>query len=1420
MKYKGTYNWINTDNIFFLPKRLVFDNAEKPTDKPTTEAAPKREETVEVRRKQALADVDEIYDRGEYSTYNFRALPEEYKNNMRSNFEQWIRGKLSEYDKEGAAGIDVKEYEQFKASLEKKVTGVLNRLVQIKENRKAEAKQEELSAKEAQDRQNRLREAGALNIIDDNNLESMDGLFTEMLAFQEDFRLEAESFGKLSGAFSKAKDSVDNANKSHHTGLGAVKEYAQNLLADDPSLKIWIDDLPEVKVAKEAKDNAIKDFKQKLAAMKKNQKDRQARGKKLNSAPERIRVKTQKDYSERRVDLEKNKTEKEDKKKEVDERITTIKNSRDNMSVLISAVEQKKGDIEGKQRTLSEKATEFNNNSKEAGTYENVLTGAVKTLRDAIDHTPEPQKSELVKKLRGLLESQDKAKKTTEQYREAGHLTNQQVLSLEGGQGGRLDTDLMLGDLNVRFGTIDQALLASQLAHATLDSQITNLGLNLSQLNTQEQLELDAITKMDTSVADMVIEIDTSNFELVRQGEEYLEMLESMHARGPGSLDAIGATLSGIPGFDKAYDSVGGGLSSAWGFISKTPVIGDAIEIVGYMGEGWSKGIEWIGSGLGWIGDKLHLQDAWDWMSDASKHLEKIGASDSFISYLGGGVGTVIEVFAGVTEGAKDLVKALGMLVAHPFDTIVGLKHIVNHPGILVEGLIHMDKWDKESPSKIIGRALLDIGATLLGGGATAKGAKAASTKLGSLLAASGGRLSIRILGATIAEGVQVFGVTFAKDIYSLLAGIVKAPGQIARWTGSSAIGVANLSKKGANAVIDAVVDAARKRAGGAKKAGKAGEEATTGIAKSGEKVGNVVEDSVTVPRENTKPKTGDEGTVVERNVDHSNTVVEDVSVKPVDDLLDSTNVTVKPEPVKTPNQGTATVVDRGQRLLERGRYEVGSRYRSAARSVNRGLSSARKTYEATMTTINESINSLRRPSRMQKIERNLSKNQKLSDHLVTIKLSFENMMDALRKRTDSRLDQDIIVLNKNPDLPPEIMYDIAVGNGGEFRDALTDQTVRYYKGEKINGGSANEIDDAYYVLLDNSGGFTNGPKLNNAVIRKPLLEYEAITKMDEATYRYATNIEGNDRLLRPLFVGENGLTIVPKIKPVEGLGNAISLDEIAQRVRPDEACLLYAEGLESLSVIHRADLGHLGIGALHLDSIFRNMFFGKYKGTTRVMMGDLAIVPVEDLAYFSLTSTMKGLLQRSDWKNTFPASSRIFFTNRKLNIGGQMLDNAICYVKQNLGRTLTTQERLILVNEAERAYVMRSIGHMADRFENWCDANPGVLTESARNKIVNMYDDLIRDQGASRISYKNNPGNTLDEGLPASNFDADRTYSMDLEPALNGASPEEIYRVVSGDPSRRLREISKVIREEANLPPSELPIPVSAHAALPVSTP
>jgi|GEM_PF-3998993 len=759
----------------FKAKRFVFEEAK---EKPKQQAEIPDSDTIDKRKTEARAEIDNIYGLGEYNTYNFRSLPQDFKDHMKKNFGQWIDANVAKYDTDGTPGISAAEYKTFKTELTKKVKDILDRLIEMKKEKKAEAEQTKENAEAAAEAQKRLKNVDVTK-IDAANLDSADGIYTELLKYQKDFENEATDFGKLAVTFSDTKDKVDNANKSHYKGATAFGEYLV-------SLAPWTEDIPEVKDAKKAKEAAIKDFQTKLAEMKKHQKDRQKRGEDLNGAPEKVVDKTKKKYKDARDktnkeldDVQGKKRKNDEQKKQASDRIENNEKTRQAVQhqydVMVAHMQQ----VAARKKQLEEKTEEMEGAQRGLET-----AGAeVEKRKQQGQETP----PDVVQQIQT---GQQKAKEATQQLREGGESVTMESVKMDSTLWGLQG---QLSKLIADTASTKKVQIQLDDADKKLGDSITDLEGRVKTIDDGEKAELEMVSSLDDSIASTVLEVDTANFELIKKAENYLKSLKHMDIKGPGLIDTAGAMIKGIPGVEAGGNWVSKKAGAMWDWAKKAPGLGAAIEIVGYMGEGWVKSWDAIGSGLSWVADKMHLQEAWDWMGEASKHLT-IGNPtgnnlvDTLLdTFSGGGLGTIIEVFAGVTEGCKDLVKGLGMMVRNPFDAIKGIGHLLNHPSMIIDSFLQKDKWGEEGVSKIIGRMMVDVVATLSGAGATASGLKAA------IAAVKIARMSVP---QAILLGLKTFGEVFVKDISGVVVGVVKLPVTIAKGTGKLFITIANGGKK------------------------------------------------------------------------------------------------------------------------------------------------------------------------------------------------------------------------------------------------------------------------------------------------------------------------------------------------------------------------------------------------------------------------------------------------------------------------------------------------------------------------------------------------------------------------------------------------------------------------------------------------
>lgn len=1264
------YTFFRQKHYALREGRFVFEKNEQLSTAESQKKEVGAGESFQERKAEARKEIDAIYDLGEYSTYNMRKLPQEFKDQLRDDFGQWIDANVSTYDKDKNSGIDAQEYKEFKDGLTKKVRGILDRLVQIKKERTEQAKAQTESAKDAKDRQE-LLDKGRKAMAEGKSLEGMEGVAYQLLEFQEDFKKDAESFSQMVGSFGTAKAAIDKANTPGKTGLSAVGDFARNhpilagAMVPPPGIgttlgvlggvavAVWADDTPEVKAAKVAKDEAVADMQKRLAEMKNRQKARMKKGAELNGAPEKIREKTKQKYEGYRTDAKSRQEEITRQKDLNDKKKQQMVEARENVLIMREAIDQKKSDQAGKVRAITERKEEFEKHSREMGTYERAVTQAIITLQQTIDQTPEPQKQELLDKLRKLVESQEKAKTTSEQMETAGKVTQQQIVTLEDGQNG---ATLQLGNLSVKMTKIEDVIKFCDTTSLSLDDACKKIDQQVIDLDKQELAELGQIDAMDKAVADTVLEVGVSNVELVSQAEQYLKMLQSMEARGPGILDTAGAVLKGIPGVEKATTWATKSAGDAWNSIKGVPVLGDAIQILGYMGEGWSKGIEAIGSGLQWVGDKLHLPDAWDWMSEASKHLSignptGIPALDAVLDTItGGGLGTIIEVAAGVTDGVKEMVKGLGMMIAHPGDALRGIIELVNNPGMLIEAFLHKDKWHEESSGKIIGRMITDVAVTLTGGGATAKGFTTISEELGTLAAKNGGKITAEIIAKAAARGGIVFTETFAVDMSKLVMGILRSPATIA---------------EGAGKLFQRI-------ARGGKAAPELGEVAHAVVE---------AEDALTLDRPTLEAKTraivDDEAVTLDARTRAQKPMGKAPLLEEAQPFELSQQKKKKPA---VPDGEDNLPIDLSQRKKHPGAGGVPGSEGNIPIELQKPLS--KKPWGLPDVPPQSTFGKL-----YERAKTFFSKSEapgvKIAAEVDDVaKLSPAELFSSLEKRIgqEPKLGQNLrsAIDNINKTLPPEQHLALAdlqkILEPAELR-LLVESDAKFLKesvlkkilqkdfdviemvegGEKIGvrvyiddtarigKGGLGEVYEGYAVRWDRNGKIEPGQRLQKAAVKieKEFNDIDATVnfarqnEFDTLAAVHALPDQGG--LLRPYYVGRlrgpNGLpteriiTLTQQIERLPGLGpNASpSLSAIIKRLpelfargaaSPELALDFMTQALDGLKKLHRQ------VGRVHMDIKPGNIFAGMLDGMPRAVLGDLAGIPIEVLETLKIVYT------------------------------------------------------------------------------------------------------------------------------------------------------------------------------------------------------
>lgn len=1184
--------------------------AEEAKEKAPQPSAVPEEHKAAARKSQARKEIDAIYEQGKYDTYNFRKLPQEFKDHIKHNFGEWIDANVDKYDEDKDSGIDAAEYEKFKAKLTEKVEGILARLIELKKEKKKEAEQVKETAEQAKEKQKRL-EGVDVTKINEANLDSADGMYTELLKYQKDFENEAEKFSSLAGTFTTAKEKVDYANQSHHTGLTGLGEY---LVALAP----WAEDIPEVKEAKAAKEKALSEFQTKLAEMKKRQKDRQERGKTLNGAPEKLRGTKKKKYDEYRKKIEaeqkdvaKQKEKNAGQKAEAEKKLNEIEETR-------KKLQQQYEELAVKAATARKRAEEVQQKKEEMGEATKGLAAAGTAVEEGAKKPGEvaggaPKIPEYA--LAQIRAAQEKAA-GAEQKIGAGEEAAVEHIGYISGTMAGLQTQL--AKLLKPRGALTKTLTTCRNNEKLLKEGSKKLDTMMKDLTTAEEEEMKQIDSLDQAIADTVLEVDTGNFELIKQAENYLKTLGSLDVGGPGFLDMGGAVLKGIPGLEKGTGWAGDKLDGAWKWCQEAPVLGDAIQIVGYMGEGWVKGWDAIGDGLSWAGDKLHLQEAWDWMSEASKHLS-IGnptgnpLADAILdTFSGGGLGTLIEVFAGVTEGSKDLVKGLGMMVQHPFETIKGLGHLLNHPGKIIDAFLQKDKWSTESSGKIIGRMMLDAVLTLTGVGATATGVKTA------VAAVKIGGMSV---GRAIILGGKTFVEVFVRDIGKLLGGVVKLPATLAKGTGKLLIGIAKGGKK-SEKVAEAA--AATKKASTAEDAYKAVEAAR----------GKPAEFKKLIAEH---PEYLDlHAKVVKRLGQMRKKLAAEAKSKP-----GKTGPGKGEKPTGPATMEAATAPAAGPAAAKKAELK---------QAVEAAKAKVRAAHAAQLEVVQDFSVKKRTPERVELFDQARTKIEAspAAKELAKKGIDYHYWAERLP-------DYDLRLLaSRASDLTIELMENVLMQ---KYRKTVDDsgQVVRFYEGRQLGKGGYGVVTDCAYVIGD-------GTRLKLGAVKKPrdikILEDEAsaITKQlqegkgklkpereSELRGRLAAiNFELHNlkdvfqRELRGMAavkaMGETEGLLHPRVVSMRTLEESViiydKIDDVSGRKVNLGDRLVGDESIETiLGFLEDSFVGLDRLhaeGWVHLDYKPGNVFVGTVEGAARGHLGDLSMIHYTDLPHLEIMPITK----------------------------------------------------------------------------------------------------------------------------------------------------------------------------------------------------
>ncbi len=726
----------------------------------TAEIDPKnkdqKDESLAKSKDLARKDVDAIFDL-EYNTYDFRKLPQELRKLIFDDFDQWIDGNIYKYDQDKNSGIDAKEYENFKVDLTAKVTKILDRLVQAKKEKIEEAKEAQESAQEISERQKRLEGVANVDQIVEKNLDNSEGLSLEILKLQEGLKKDTTAFSELGGQFSKAKEKVEEANKSKINGLAALGEWVAQ----------WVNDSSEVVAAKQELAKSIADFKQKLAQMKERMKERQERGRKLNSAPEEMKKHVAKKYQDQREFFARHRTELAESLAKNEERRLSALESKKTLVDQQKKHEDQQKNLENKREMLRERAQDAKNH---AFALNQIISTAKENLAKAQSTKNAKEEKVFSLQLQKALERKPETDQNAVSFSTAETDINVQVIKSKEN----------IAKSGSSLNEIDNVVATTESSRIELNNQDLEIDQLVVKNDANEEIELAKIDTIDSAISESVLEVDTANFELVRGGEDYLKMLESMAVRGPGTIDALVALVKPITNT----------VFEVWANSKEMPYIGPVVEVLGYMVEGaedsvtwaWNHTISWgidrLGDGFTWVGDKLYIPDLVDWMREATKHMS-IGhptgnaAMDAILDTMTlGGFAVFLEMDSKILSKFKELFASFGMIISHPVEAGKGLLQLVNHPGIIIESLLQKEEWGKASPAVIISGLVMEIIMTLTGGGAAVKGYQAIAANI----AKNAGRVSARVIAESLLLGGKVAGVTFGKDMGHLALGILKLP--------------------------------------------------------------------------------------------------------------------------------------------------------------------------------------------------------------------------------------------------------------------------------------------------------------------------------------------------------------------------------------------------------------------------------------------------------------------------------------------------------------------------------------------------------------------------------------------------------------------------------------------------------------------
>lgn len=391
---------------------------------------------------------------------------------------------------------------------------------------------------------------------------------------------------------------------------------------------------------------------------------------------------------------------------------------------------------------------------------------------------------------------------------------------------------------------------------------------------------------------------------------------------------------------------------------------------------------------------------------------------------------------------------------------------------------------------------------------------------------------------------------------------------------------------------------------------------------------------------------------------------------------------------------------------------------------------------------------------------------------------------EAIREKVNGLPDSDLTILAANTELPSEIVDRIISKGGDQMRDVVNGQSVvvRYYVGGDLEAGGIGKVSDVYYVVLDSEGRpLPDGPELRLGAFKEAHnpKNFIEITAYEAQSLKKARDLQARKHVQAPLYIAGDGRIIMPKIEsmgfviPLEkdnpstgktevilapdgrpAMAPTVNLKKILPQVAPDQMFYLVSEHFNGIQELHES-------GHAHLDAKISNGFYGTIDGKPAVVLGDIAMVSPQEFVLFNLLSPTENFifLGRNGWESSFPITPGYYSSK----YGGPMFETAIAYVKQKaekilspedydllsdpaadpsasaailskVGELLTPQERGLLVDMADRGYIMRDTETAKSAFNDWCDKNPKLVSPAIRERINGKLDGLMFRQKQSPI--------------------------------------------------------------------------------------